>query len=61
MKYKKPKWDKPMLIVLIRSKQGETVLSLCKGSGGGPIGGKSSCKWMFDLMSCMKCNSTGGS
>lgn len=40
-KNKKEKWGKPKLIILIRGKTEERVLTACKTSGGGP-GGPSS-------------------
>jgi len=34
MKNKKDKWEKPKLVVLIRSEIGENVLVICKWNGG---------------------------
>lgn len=43
----KPKWDKPKLIVLMRGKQEEEILAVCKsdGSGLGPSSGYPGCMW----------------
>lgn len=59
----KPKWQKPILLVIIRNHPEETVLATCKNSSssssmGGIYG---NCKWSFDLGICLKCNSIGGS
>ncbi len=55
MRESKKQWFEPELIVLVRSKPGEAVLSACKDSGGGgnPNDDNTGC-----LKSCNPCGSS---
>ncbi len=58
---KKKQWQKPQLIVLVRSKPGEAILNVCKGGNmmlafvGAPQADKISC-YAFEANGCSICS-----
>jgi len=59
----KKKWERPKLIVLVRSRPEEVVLSYCKGMGGSadPSSGHGPCVEFTPLTCPRTCEGTGGS
>ena len=49
---KKPRWDKPKLLILIRGKPEEMVLGFCKAAGGSPVD-------VFNCCYCADCGNGG--
>jgi hypothetical protein len=52
-------WVEPELIVLVRNKPEEAVLTFCKGIGAGPTVGAVNC--IGGTESCSPCATTGAS
>ena len=50
------KWNKPMLIVLVRRDTQESVLLACKGDSSGPGGNDQSCSYSQDPQRPDQCN-----
>lgn len=66
MQKKKPKWNKPKLVILVRDGPQVTVLDACKTGAYGDIGGYNSqaggCVWFDDVeVACTGCDSSDGS
>ena len=53
------KWEKPQLIVLVRSKPEESLISLCKGGTDGPVTMDRACQVGYD--GCMTCQQMSNS
>ena len=60
----KKKWKKPRLVVLVRSRPEESVLSFCKTGGalsGGPYPFHVGCQEEYDPGGCIKCSAAQSS
>lgn len=55
-------WKTPELIVLVRNKPEDTVLSSCKQAGNSPHSAHYlGCFWLSDMGGCAFCSDGGGS